>query len=56
MKNYFTKEQYEARQSGQIHAYIARQNIKEITKRHLLIPEVPETIPPEFLDSFFFLM
>ena len=50
----FYKEQYEARQSGQIHAYIARQNIKEITKRHLLIPEVPETIPPEFLDSFFF--
>ena len=50
----FYKEQYEARQSGQIHAYIARQNIKEITKRHLLIPEVPETIPPEFLDSFFY--
>ena len=50
----FYKEQYEARQSGQIHAYIARQNIKEITKRHLLIPEVPETINPEFLDSFFF--
>ena len=50
----FYKEQYEARQSGQIHAYIARQNIKEITKRHLLIPEVPETIPPEFLDSFLY--
>lgn len=50
----FYKEQYEARQAGQIHAYISQQNIKEITKQHLLIPEVPETIPPEFLDSFFF--
>ena len=50
----FYKEQYEAREAGQIHAYIARQNIKEVIRRHLLIPEVKETVPPEFLDSFFF--
>ena len=50
----FYKNQYEARKAGQIHTYIARQNIKEVIQRHLLIPEVPETIPHEFLDSFFF--
>lgn len=50
----FYKEQHEAREAGQIHAYIARQNIPEVIRRHLLIPEVKETIPPEFLDSFFF--
>ena len=50
----FYKEQYEAREAGQIHAYIARQNINDVIRRHLLIPEVKETIPPEFLDSFFF--
>ena len=50
----FYKKQYEARLAGQIHSYIARQNIEEVIRLHRLIPEVPETIPPEFLDSFFF--
>ena len=50
----FYKEQYEAREAGQIYAYIAKQDIKEVIRRHLLIPEVKETIPPEFKDSFFF--
>lgn len=50
----FYKEQHEARIAGQIHSYIARQNINEVVQKHLLIPEVTETIPPEFLDSFFF--
>lgn len=50
----FYKEQYQAREAGQIYAYIARQDIKEVIRRHLLIPEVKETIPPEFKDSFFF--
>ena len=50
----FYKEQYEAREAGQIYAYIAKQEIQEVIRRHLLIPEVKETIPPEFKDSFFF--
>ncbi len=50
----FYKEQYQAREAGQIYAYIARQDIKDVIRRHLLIPEVKETIPPEFKDSFFF--
>lgn len=50
----FYKKQYEARLAGQIHAYIAQQNIEEVIRLHRLIPEVPETIPSEFLDSFFF--
>lgn len=50
----FYKEQYEAREAGQIYAYIAKQDIKDVIKRHLLIPEVKETIPSEFKDSFFF--
>lgn len=49
----FYKEQYEAREAGQIYAYIAKQEIQEVIRRHLLIPEVKETIPPEFKDSFF---
>lgn len=44
----FYKEQYEAREAGQIHAYIARQNIKEVIRRHLLIPEVKKL----FLRNF----
>ena len=43
----FYKEQYEAREAGQIYAYIAKQDIQEVIRRHLLIPEVKETIPPE---------
>lgn len=50
----FYKEQYEARKAGQIHAYIARQDIQKVIQKHLLIPEVAETIPEEFLDTFFF--
>ena len=50
----FYKEQYEAREAGQIYAYIKRQDIDDVIRKHLLIPEVPETIPSEFLDSFFF--
>ena len=49
----FYKEQYEARKAGQIHAYIARQDIQKVIQKHLLIPEVAETIPEEFLDTFF---
>ena len=36
----FYKEQYEAREAGQIYAYIAKQEIQEVIRRHLLIPEV----------------
>lgn len=50
----FYKEQYEAREAGQIHAYIARQNIKEVIRRHLLIPEVKETVPPGISGLFLF--
>ncbi len=50
----FYKEQYEARKEGQIHAYIARQDIQKVIAKHRLIPEVPQTIPEKFLDSFFF--
>lgn len=50
----FYKKQHEARLAGQIHAYIEAQDIDDVIRRHRLIPEVSETIPPEFLDSFFF--
>ena len=43
----FYKEQYEAREAGQFYAYIAKQEIQEVIRRHLLIPEVKETIPRE---------
>lgn len=50
----FYKEQYIARKEGRISEYITQQNIEDVIQRHLLIPEIIETIPKEFLDSFFF--
>lgn len=50
----FYKAQHEARQSGHIQDFIDELDLSEIIQKHLLIPEVKETIPPQFLDSFFF--
>ncbi|MDC7300605.1 AraC family transcriptional regulator [Agathobacter ruminis] len=50
----FYKEQYLARQSGKIHQFINHCDIDDVIKRHLLLPEVKETVPGKYLDSFFF--
>lgn len=50
----FYKEQFEAREAGKIKDFIKRQNMDEIKKKNLLIPEVKESMPLEFIDSYFF--
>lgn len=50
----FYKEQHDAREIGKINEFIAEQDLNDVIKKHYLIPEVKETIPLEFLDSYLF--
>lgn len=51
----FYKKYYYARQQEySLKEFLATLNMNNIRKRNLMIPELPETIPPRFEDSFFF--
>lgn len=51
----FYKKYYYARQQEySLKEFLATLNMNDIRKRNLIIPELPETIPPRFEDSFFF--
>lgn len=51
----FYKEYYYARQQEySLHEFLSKTDMKRVFSRHLLIPEIAETIPPRFEDSFFF--
>lgn len=51
----FYKKYYYARQQEySLKEFLATLNMNDIRKRNLMIPELPETIPPRFEDSFFF--
>lgn len=51
----FYKKYYYARQQEySLKEFLATINMNDIRKRNLMIPELPETIPPRFEDSFFF--
>lgn len=51
----FYRELYQMRMEGKpIEPFIQQYDIKKIQHHHLLIPEVIETIPPQYEDAFFF--
>lgn len=51
----FYKEYYFARQQQySLEKFLSEIDMEDVLKRHLLIPEIPETIPPVFEDYFFF--
>lgn len=51
----FYKRYYYARQQKySLEEFLASLDMDEVHRRNLLITELPETIPPEFLDSYFF--
>ena len=51
----FYKEYYFAKQQQySLEKFLAQLDYEAVMKRHLLVAEIPETIPPEFEDYFFF--
>lgn len=51
----FYQEYYELKKEGKpIEPLIQRYGMNEIHRRHLIVPEIEETIPPQYEDSFFF--
>lgn len=51
----FYKEYYYAKQQQySLEKFLSGLNIDDVFRRHLLIPEIKETIPPQFEDTFFF--
>ena len=53
-EEYFYKEMYDARNSGRIKDFLKVLDHEEILEKHRIIPEWPETIPPLYLDNYFF--
>ncbi|MCP1111049.1 AraC family cel operon transcriptional repressor [Lachnospiraceae bacterium PF1-21] len=53
----FYRDYYYARQqSYSLEKFLANLNMEDVLRRHLLIPEKPETIPLQYEDTFFFEM
>lgn len=51
----FYQRYYNARrEEASLQQFLSELDMNDVHKRHLLIPELPETIPPRFEDSFFF--
>lgn len=51
----FYKKYYYARQQEySLKEFLTRLDRNEVRRRNLMIPELPDTIPPRFEDSFFF--
>lgn len=51
---FYRKYYYARQQEYSLKKFLAELNMEEVQKRHYLIPEIPETIPPRFEDSYFF--
>lgn len=51
----FYKKYYYARQQDySLAEFLSKLDMVQVKQRNLLVPELPETIPPRFEDSFFF--
>lgn len=50
----FYKAYFEAKHNSSIDDFIESLDLNDILRRHLLIPEIKETIPSSFEDSYFF--
>lgn len=53
-EQFYQKYYYARQQEYSLKEFLAKIDMTEVRKRHLLIPEIPSTIPPRFEDSFFF--
>ena len=53
-EQFYQKYYYARQQEYSLKEFLAKVDMTEVRKRHLLIPEIPSTIPPRFEDSFFF--
>jgi len=51
---FYRKYYYARQQEYSLKKFLAELDMKEVHRKHYLIPELPETIPPRFEDSFFF--
>ncbi len=53
-EQFYKKYYYAKQQQYSLEKFLAELNFEDVMKRHLLVPELPETIPPVFEDYFFF--
>lgn len=53
-EQFYQKYYYARQQEYSLKEFLAKIDMTEVRKRHLLVPEIPSTIPPRFEDSFFF--
>lgn len=51
---FYRKYYYARQQEYSLKKFLAQLDMEEVMKKHYLIPELPQTIPPRFEDSFFF--
>ena len=51
---FYQKYYYARQQEYSLKEFLATLDMNEVRMRHLLIPEIPSTIPPRFEDHFFF--
>ena len=53
---FYRRYYYAKQQKYSLDKFLFTLDMDDVRKRHLLIPELPETIPVKFLDSYFFNM
>lgn len=51
---FYRKYYYAKQQKYSLEKFLAELDLKKVYEKHLLIPEISDTIPPRFEDSFFF--
>lgn len=51
---FYRKYYYAKQQKYSLEKFLAELDLKKVYEKHLLVPEIADTIPPRFEDSFFF--
>ncbi len=51
---FYRKYYYARQQEYSLHKFLSEIDMETVRKRHLLVPEIPNTIPPHYEDYFFF--
>lgn len=50
----FYFEYYQAKRNNSLDTFLAKLDMEKVYRMHLLIPEIENTIPPEYLEEWFF--
>ena len=50
---FYRKYYYAKQQEYSLNKFLAELDMQKVYEKHLLIPEIPNTIPPRFEDSFY---